>query len=144
TLEMGILISVGIFGTSSGLFTLDGKLTAFFMLLAMGIQNSLVTNISRATVRTTHLTGLFTDLGIELSQLFFYKKVEEVKKLKTSIFLRLAIISFFFIGCFSGGLIYQIIEIKTLFVAAFVLFIAQWYDFLRLKFHLLKRKTFHQ
>ena len=144
TLEMGILISVGIFGTSSGLFTLDGKLTAFFMLLAMGIQNSLVTNISRATVRTTHLTGLFTDLGIELSQLFFYKKVEEVKKLKTSIFLRLAIISFFFLGCFLGGLIYQILEIKTLFVAAFVLFIAQWYDFLRLKFHLLKRKTFHQ
>ncbi|WP_310560440.1 YoaK family protein [Flavobacterium sp.] len=144
TLEMVILISVGIFGTSSGLFTLDGKLTAFFMLLAMGIQNSLVTNISRATVRTTHLTGLFTDLGIELSQLFFYKKVEEVKKLKTSIFLRLAIISFFFLGCFFGGLIYQILEIKTLFVAAFVLLIAQWYDFLRLKFHLLKRKTFHQ
>ena len=143
-LEMVILISVGIFGSNSGLITLDGKLTAFFMLLAMGIQNSLVTNISRATVRTTHLTGLFTDLGIELSQLFFYKKVEEVKKLKTSIFLRLAIISFFFIGCFFGGLIYQILEIKTLFVAAFVLFIAQWYDFLRLKFHLLKRKTFHQ
>jgi uncharacterized membrane protein YoaK (UPF0700 family) len=144
TLEMVILISVGIFGTSSGLITLDGKLTAFFMLLSMGIQNSLVTNISRATVRTTHLTGLFTDLGIELSQLFFYKKVEEVKKLKTSIFLRLSIISFFFVGCFSGGLIYQIIEIKTLFVAAFVLFIAQWYDFLRLKFHQLKRKTLHQ
>jgi uncharacterized membrane protein YoaK (UPF0700 family) len=144
TLEMVILISVGIFGTSSGLITLDGKLTACFMLLSMGIQNSLVTNISRATVRTTHLTGLFTDLGIELSQLFFYKKVEEVKKLKTSIFLRLAIISFFFIGCFSGGLIYQILEIKTLFVAALVLFIAQWYDFLRLKFHLLKRKTLHQ
>lgn len=143
TLEMVILISIGIFGTTTGLFTLDGKLTAFFMLLSMGIQNSLVTNISKATVRTTHLTGLFTDLGIELSQLFFYKKPEEVKKLKTSIFLRLSIITFFFLGCFSGGIIYQLLEIKTLFVAAFVLFIAQWYDFLRLKFHLIKRKTFH-
>jgi len=143
TLEMVILISIGIFGTTTGLFTLDGKLTAFFMLLSMGIQNSLVTNISKATVRTTHLTGLFTDLGIELSQLFFYKKPEEVKKLKTSIFLRLSIITFFFLGCFSGGIIYQLLEIKTLFVAAFVLFIAQWYDFLRLKFHVIKRKTFH-
>lgn len=143
TLEMVILIAVGIFGTTTGLFTLDGKLTAFFMLLSMGIQNSLVTNISKSTVRTTHLTGLFTDLGIELSQLFFYKKPEEVKKLKTSIFLRLSIITFFFLGCFSGGIIYQLLEIKTLFVAAFVLFIAQWYDFLRLKFHLIKRKTFH-
>ena len=143
TLEMVILIAVGIFGTTTGLFSIDGKLTAFFMLLSMGIQNSLVTNISKATVRTTHLTGLFTDLGIELSQLFFYKKPEEVKKLKTSIFLRLSIITFFFLGCFSGGMIYQFIEIKTLFVAAFVLLIAQWYDFLRLKFHLIKRKTFH-
>lgn len=141
TLEMVILIGVGIFGSSSGLLTLEGKLTAFFMLFAMGIQNSLVTNISKSTVRTTHLTGLFTDLGIELSQLFFYKKEDEVKKLKTSIFLRLSIITFFFLGCFSGGIIYQFIGIKTLFVAAFCLLIAQWYDFLRLKFHLIKRKT---
>ena len=142
TLEMVILIVIGIFGTSTGLFTLGGKLTAFFMLLAMGIQNSLVTNISKSTVRTTHLTGLFTDLGIELSQLFFYKKPEEVKKLKTSIFLRLSIISFFFMGCFFGGIIYQFLEIKTLLVAALILLIAQWYDYMRLKFHLIKRKTF--
>ena len=39
-------------------------------MFAMGLQNALVTKISNATVRTTHLTGLFTDLGIELSQLF--------------------------------------------------------------------------
>jgi uncharacterized membrane protein YoaK (UPF0700 family) len=144
TLEMVILIAVGFFGTNSGIVTLDGKLTAFFMLLAMGIQNSLVTNISKSTVRTTHLTGLFTDLGIELSQLFFYKELEEVKKLKTRIYLRLSIITFFFIGCFTGGIIYQFLAIKTLFIAVFFLLIAQWYDFLRLKFHLIKRKTFHK
>jgi uncharacterized membrane protein YoaK (UPF0700 family) len=144
TLEILILIGVGFLGSQSSIFTFDGKLTAFFMLFAMGIQNSLVTNISKSTVRTTHLTGLFTDLGIELSQLFFYKKAEEVKKLKTSIFLRLSIITFFFMGCFTGGIIYQFIEIKTLFVAAFCLLVAQWYDFLRLKYHLIKRKTFHK
>lgn len=144
TLEMVILIAIGLFGSSSGIFTLDGKMTAFFMLLAMGIQNSLVTNISRSVVRTTHLTGLFTDLGIELSQLFFYKNPEDIKKLKTSIFLRFSIISFFFLGCFSGGIIYQFLEIKTLFVAALVLLLAQWYDYMRLKFHLIKRKTFHR
>lgn len=143
TIEMIILISVGFFGNNEGIFTLNGKWTAFFLLLAMGIQNSLVTNISRSTVRTTHLTGLFTDLGIELSQLFFYEKPEEVKKLKTKIFLRLSIISFFFLGCFLGGIIYQILEMKTLFVAAFVLLVAQWYDYLRLKFHLISRRTFH-
>lgn len=144
TLEIVVLIGVGVFGAQSGILTLEGKLTAFLMLFAMGIQNSLVTNISNSIVRTTHLTGLFTDLGIELSQLFFYKKPEEVKKLKTSIYLRLSIITFFFIGCFSGGFIYHFLEIKTLFVAAFFLLIAQWYDYLRLKFHKIKRKTFNK
>jgi uncharacterized membrane protein YoaK (UPF0700 family) len=143
SLEMIVLFGVGLFGTQSNLSSTEGKLIAFFMLFAMGIQNSLVTNISKSTVRTTHLTGLFTDLGIELSQLFFYKKPEEVKRLKTSIFLRLSIITFFFAGCVSGGIIYQFLGMKTLFVAVFFLFIAQWYDYLRLNFHLIKRKTFN-
>ncbi len=141
TLEILVLIFVGLFGVQSGITSLEGKITAFLMLFAMGIQNSLVTNISQSTVRTTHLTGLFTDLGIELSQLFFYKKNEEVKKLKTSIYLRLSIITFFFIGCITGGFIYQFINLKNLFIAAFFLIIAQWYDYLRLKFHTIKRKN---
>jgi uncharacterized membrane protein YoaK (UPF0700 family) len=143
SLEMIVLLCIGFFGAQSNISTFEGKLTAFFMLFAMGIQNSLVTNISKSTVRTTHLTGLFTDLGIELSQLFFYKKPEEVKRLKTSIFLRLSIITFFFGGCVSGGLAYQFLELKTLYLASFFLLIAQWYDYLRLKFYLIKRKRFN-
>jgi uncharacterized membrane protein YoaK (UPF0700 family) len=143
SLEMIVLISVGIFGAQSSLSSTEGKWIAFSMLFAMGIQNSLVTKISQSTVRTTHLTGLFTDLGIELSQLFFYKKPDEKKKLKTSIYLRLSIITFFFIGCFSGGFIYNLLEIKTLFVAATFLLFALLYDYIRLQFHVIKRKTFH-
>ena len=141
TLEIIVLVSVGVFGTQSGIESFNGKLTAFFMLFAMGIQNSLVTNISKSTVRTTHLTGLFTDLGIELSQLFFYKKPEGTKKLRTSIYLRLSIITFFFLGCLSGGFMYHFLEIKTLLFAAFLLLVAQWYDYIRLKFHIIKRKN---
>jgi uncharacterized membrane protein YoaK (UPF0700 family) len=143
SLEMIILISVGAFGIASDLSGSKGKWIAFSMLFAMGIQNSLVTKISQATVRTTHLTGLFTDLGIELSQLFFYKKPEEKKKLKTSIYLRLSIIIFFFVGCISGGFLYNILEIKTLFVAATFLLFALLYDYIRLQFHVIKRKTLH-
>jgi uncharacterized membrane protein YoaK (UPF0700 family) len=143
SLEMIVLISVGIFGIASELSSSEGKWIAFAMLFAMGIQNSLVTKISQSTVRTTHLTGLFTDLGIELSQLFFYKKPDEKKKLKTSIYLRLSIITFFFIGCFSGGFLYNLLEMKTLFVAATFLLLALLYDYIRLQFHVIKRKTFH-
>lgn len=143
SLEMIVLISVGIFGAQSSLSSSEGKWIAFSMLFAMGIQNSLVTKISQSTVRTTHLTGLFTDLGIELSQLFFYKKPDEKKKLKTNIYLRLSIIIFFFIGCISGGFLYNLLEMKTLFVAATFLLFALLYDYIRLQFHVIKRKTFH-
>jgi len=140
SLEIIILSSVAIFGSNNGFETVNGKFTAYAMLFSMGIQNSLVTKISSATVRTTHLTGLFTDLGIELSQLFFYRKSEEIKKLKTSIYLRLSIITFFFIGCFLGGFLYSSMELKTLLVASFFLIIALFYDSVRLQFLLLRRK----
>lgn len=39
---------------------------------SMGLQNALVTKISGAVVRTTHVTGLVTDLGIEVVRLFFW------------------------------------------------------------------------
>ncbi|MCI0573259.1 MAG: DUF1275 domain-containing protein [Myxococcaceae bacterium] len=41
---------------------------AGMLCFAMGMQNSLVTYISGARVRTTHLTGVVTDLGIEAAR----------------------------------------------------------------------------
>ncbi|WP_394331199.1 DUF1275 family protein [Chryseobacterium luteum] len=52
----------------------------------MGLQNALVTRVSQSVVRTTHLTGLFTDLGMDLSKLFFFKEKSESIKLNRSIF----------------------------------------------------------
>jgi uncharacterized membrane protein YoaK (UPF0700 family)/anti-anti-sigma regulatory factor len=51
----------GVAGHRSALFALTG-LAAF----AMGLQNATITRISGAVVRTTHLTGVITDLGLEL------------------------------------------------------------------------------
>ncbi|MFT3924372.1 MAG: YoaK family protein [Myxococcales bacterium] len=41
---------------------------AAILCTAMGMQNSLVTRLSGAVVRTTHLTGIVTDLGIEVAR----------------------------------------------------------------------------
>ena len=41
---------------------------------AMGLQNATITKISGAVVRTTHLTGIFTDLGLEGVQYMFWYK----------------------------------------------------------------------
>lgn len=43
-------------------------LHASLLCAAMGTQNALVTRLSGAVVRTTHLTGAITDLGIETAR----------------------------------------------------------------------------
>ncbi len=138
-IEIIILMVVGMFGVSSILGNSDGQIIACTLLFAMGLQNSLVTKASQSVVRTTHLTGLFTDLGIELSQLFFYKKRSEFIRLSKSIYLKLAIISCFFLGCLAGGFVYRSIELKTLLLAAGVLVIALFYDTIRFHYYNLKR-----
>lgn len=106
---------------------------AYALLFAMGLQNSLVTSISNAVVRTTHLTGLFTDLGIELSQLIFYTTEQKKEKLYASIRLRLTIILFFFIGGVVGGVCYSELKLWVLLIASCSLVVGLVYDNIRFK-----------
>lgn len=130
-LESLILMTVAFLGKE--IITKSPHLLAFLLLFAMGLQNSLVTTISNATVRTTHLTGLFTDLGIELSQLFFYKESEQRQKLQSSIRLRLTIIGFFFLGGLLGGIFYASMHLYILSIASFLLLLGLVYDDLIIK-----------
>jgi uncharacterized membrane protein YoaK (UPF0700 family) len=87
-----------------------------FLCFAMGLQNALVTRISGAVVRTTHLTGVITDLGIESVRLvkFALRNRRQLLHLRTlardeidyRIFkLHLAIFGSFLVGCASGPLL---------------------------------------
>lgn len=117
---------------------------ACILLYAMGLQNSLVTLISNSRVRTTHLTGLFTDLGIELSQLFFYKEPESRKKLYTSIKLRSRIILFFFLGGVTGGIFYSSIGLNVLIIASAALITGMAFDVIKINILQLQRKFRNQ
>jgi len=137
-IECLILFFSGFFGAH---FIVDNPdIIAFSLLFAMGLQNSLVTTISNATVRTTHLTGLFTDLGIELSQLFFYKTRQERHKLFSSIRLRLTIISFFFLGGVFGGIFYTRTGLRVFILASLILISGLIYDTVKFRLILLKRR----
>lgn len=120
------------------------EIIACMLLFAMGLQNALVTKVSQSVVRTTHLTGLFTDLGIELSQLFFYKRNIEKITLKRGIHLKLSIIIFFFAGGIGGGFGYHHLQLKVLIIASACLLVALLYDYLLLRFYLLKRRVAHK
>lgn len=103
---------------------------ACLLLFAMGHQNSFVTKISNAIVRTTHLTGLFTDLGIELSQLLLNKRQQNNVTVKKTIKLRLYIISFFLLGGLLGGYISTRLawHMNTLILAAVLLGLSMLYS----------------
>lgn len=119
------------------------NVVACALLFAMGLQNALVTFISNAVVRTTHLTGMFTDLGIELSQLIFFRKPEQRSRLRTSVSLRLAIICFFFLGCIAGGYAFFFIGTRALLLAVIILVTGSLYDTLKFRVVILARKRRH-
>jgi len=136
--ESVILFLIALFGNFLVEFHPD--LIALCLLFAMGMQNSLVTSISHSVVRTTHLTGLFTDMGIEISQLFFYKDKDHKNRLIKSIKLRLTIILTFFFGGIIGGISYRYFGIHTLLLGSLILIIGLTYDFIKIKILLVKRK----
>lgn len=126
-LEALILVSIGF---SSNFFEMKfPDLVICLLLFAMGLQNATVTKISSTVVRTTHLTGLFTDLGIEISQLFFPKTYLQQKRIRNNIELKMMIVSFFFLGGINGSFFYIFLNFKlnTLIVAAGILFVSLFY-----------------
>lgn len=130
-IECLILVSIGLASNFIELSSSD--LVVCLLLFAMGLQNSFVTSISNAVVRTTHLTGLFTDLGIEVSQLFFPRSYPQRAKLKANIKLRIYIILCFFVGGLIGGYLFIGLDLKlnTLILAAAILFLSIFYNNLR-------------
>lgn len=49
-------------------------LTIVLLGFLMGLQNAVITKISLARIRTTHVTGLVTDIGIELGKLVYINR----------------------------------------------------------------------
>lgn len=55
---------------------------SLLLCVGMGMQNSLVSRLSGAVVRTTHLTGVVTDVGIEAARWFRYWRGRVTLRLK--------------------------------------------------------------
>ena len=96
-IETVILFGVATAGYKYDHSLVNKELFAGSLLFAMGLQNSLVSMVSGSVVHTTHLTGTFTDLGIELAQVI-QKNRDDRPVLKTRIKLRAAIIFWFLAG----------------------------------------------
>ena len=73
-LEASLLLVFGLFGAAISLLGVFLPLTVVLLCFIMGLQNAVITKISRAVIRTTHITGLLTDCGIELGKLLYVNR----------------------------------------------------------------------
>jgi len=80
---------------------------------ACGLQNAMVSTYSGAVVRTTHLSGMFTDLGIFLGHALRGLPVDE-RRLR----LCFLIISGFLCGGIAGAVVFRRLGYSTLFIPA--------------------------
>jgi len=73
--EAALILAFGAFGGTLTDHAFAGVTLAVVTLcFTMGLQNALITKISRAEIRTTHMTGLTTDLGIECGKLLYWNR----------------------------------------------------------------------
>ena len=72
-LEAVLLLLFGVLGARliPGFFV---PLTVVLLCFIMGLQNAIITKLSNAEVRTTHITGMVTDIGIELGRLIYINR----------------------------------------------------------------------
>jgi len=76
-LEAALILCFGLLGARLASF--EGLLVPFTVVLLcfiMGLQNAVVTKLSGSVIRTTHMTGIVTDLGIELGKLVYWNAAQ--------------------------------------------------------------------
>jgi len=103
-----------------------GSVLILGLSFLMGIQNAVVTRISDARVRTTHISGMSTDIGIELSMLFDIARGREhqaeAAPYRSKLRLHVQTVLSFLAGGIAGVVVYQAIGTRLLFATAALLF----------------------
>jgi len=132
-MEIMCLMAVGIYGHLFYKETLAETETLLaLMLFAMGLQNGLTASISNFAVKTTHLTGTTTDLGV-LFSMFTKKEFRKNKELTGRAKLLISIMLAYVVGAVFSGFVYKYIEFKVFFVVSSFLVIIIFYDFYKLR-----------
>lgn len=141
-LEIICLMAVGFYGQYFYSETLqETEMLLGLMLFAMGLQNGLTASISNFAVKTTHLTGATTDLGI-LCSMFTKKKYRENAELVGRAKLLSSIAVSYLVGAIAAGYAFMAIEFKTFYLVSGFLVIVLLYDLyeLRIKNFLFRQK----
>ncbi|VVD91670.1 membrane protein [Pandoraea communis] len=101
--------------------------TVSLLCYVMGLQNAIITKISRAEIRTTHVTGLVTDIGIELGKLGYWNRPGVARELprvmgdRQKLRLLCSLLGMFFLGGLAGALGFKYLGFSATIPLALVL-----------------------
>ena len=100
-------------------------MTVLLLCFMMGLQNAIITKISKAEIRTTHVTGLVTDIGIALGRLLYWRghpaPEEASHQTRQRLGLHATLLGMFFTGGIAGALGFKHIGYPTVLPLAFML-----------------------
>lgn len=123
--EAGATLLIGLLAEGSARLGMDWLIMAV-LCWTMGLQNALITKISHAQIRTTHITGMVTDIGIEVGKWVYRNPKDDPDPVRPN-FARLgthiALVAAFFGGGVVGALLGQVIGFLTVLPAAAILFL---------------------
>ncbi len=109
-LEAVLLLIFGLMGATLTRQTpFAVPLTLLVLAYTMGLQNALVSKISSSQIRTTHMTGVITDLGIELGKMLYWNSTgsppdSRVRANRIKLRLYCALLGMFITGGLVGAL----------------------------------------
>jgi uncharacterized membrane protein YoaK (UPF0700 family) len=103
--EAMLLLGFGVVGarmqSTGGVFV---AVTIMLLCFMMGLQNAVITKLSHAEIRTTHMTGIVTDIGIELGKLLYWNADGGAQRPKVlANRSRLGVLSMLLLSFFLGG-----------------------------------------
>lgn len=128
--EAGLLLLFGLFGAAINLFAdFFAPLTVLILCFIMGLQNAVITKISNAEIRTTHVTGLITDIGIEIGKLLYYHRSESPIKVianRRKLKIHLSLTSAFLVGGLTGAFGFKFWGYITTVPLALLLVLLVW------------------
>lgn len=106
-LEALLLIVFGLFGSRLQAASLVVvPITIVLLCFIMGLQNAIITKISQSRIRTTHMTGIVTDIGIELGRMAYFNKdasLPPVRADRHQLALLVSLCTSFFLGGVCGA-----------------------------------------
>lgn len=119
TLQLGrrygvvLAIEAGLLASAVPLFESGHIAGALLAAAACGLQNAMASTYSGSLIRTSHVTGLFTDIGIALGH-----SLRGMQIPRRRVALCLLVISAFLLGGIVGAWMFSFLGYRTLYVPA--------------------------